>query len=210
VTGSRPSGAAAAAYWERTYAEKRREEMSWHEESPDASARLVLAHGVPGSVVDVGAGASTLPDVLLEAGVGHVTLVDLSLSALAYTQERLGLHASRCETVVGDLLSWRPDRAYDVWHDRAVFHFLTTPDERAAYGRVLREAIAPGGHVVIAAFAEDGPEECSGLPVTRWSPEALATEMGEGFTTLTAERVEHRTPWDTVQPFTYLVLRRDS
>jgi SAM-dependent methyltransferase len=210
VTGSRPTGAAASAYWERTYAEKRREEMSWHEEFPDASARLVLAGGVPGSVVDVGAGASTLPDVLLEAGVEHVTLVDLSLSALAYTQERLGLHASRCETVVGDLLAWRPDRAYEVWHDRAVFHFLTTPEERAAYGRVLREAIAPGGHVVIAAFAEDGPEECSGLPVTRWSPEALATEVGEGFTTLTAERVEHRTPWDTVQPFTYLVLRRDS
>jgi SAM-dependent methyltransferase len=210
VTASRPTGAAASAYWERVYAEKRREEMSWYEESPEASARLVLAAGVPGSVVDVGAGASTLPDVLLEAGVGHVTLVDLSLSALAYTQERLGLHASRCETVVGDLLAWRPDRAYDVWHDRAVFHFLTEPEQRAAYGRVLRSAVTPGGRVVIAAFAEDGPVECSGLPVTRWSPQALAAELGEGFVPEEAERVEHRTPWGTVQPFTYLALRRDA
>jgi SAM-dependent methyltransferase len=205
---SDPTGAAAAAYWEQVYAEKGREDVSWYEETPATSARLILADGVPDSVVDVGAGASTLPDVLLEAGVGHVTLVDLSLSALALTQARLDHLANRVDTVVGDVLAWTPDRAYDVWHDRAVFHFLTDAADRAAYVAVLRRALAPGGRVVVATFAEDGPEQCSGLPVCRYSAEELAGELGEGFDLVHAERVEHTTPWGTVQPFTALVLRR--
>lgn len=204
-----PTGAAAAAHWEQVYAEKGREDVSWFEETPETSARLILADGVPASVVDVGAGASTLPDVLLEAGVEHVTLVDLSLSALALTQARLDHLANRVDTVVGDVLAWTPDRTFEVWHDRAVFHFLTEESDRTAYGDVLRRALAPGGRVVVATFAEDGPEQCSGLPVCRYSVEDLAAELGEGFALVHAERVEHTTPWGTVQPFNALVLRRD-
>ena len=111
---------------------------------------------------------------------------------------------------IRDVLAWRPDQTYDVWHDRAVFHFLTAAEDRAAYRRVLESALRPGGRVVMSTFAEDGPEQCSGLPVTRWSAEDLAAELGEGYALEHSERVEHTTPWETVQPFTAVVLRRVS
>jgi SAM-dependent methyltransferase len=203
-----PRGEQSASHWEGVYAAKGREDVSWYEESPEVSTRLVLSDGVPGSVVDVGAGASTLPDALLDAGVEHVTLLDLSMSALALTSVRLDERANRVTTIVADVLTHAFDEQYDVWHDRAVFHFLVEPQQRAAYVGQVSRALAPGGLLVVGTFAADGPESCSGLPVRRYDADALVAELGPGFTLVRTERAEHHTPWDSVQPFTWVVLRR--
>ena len=126
----------------------------------------------------MGAGASMLPDALLDAGVDHVTLLDLSMSALALTAVRLDERANRVTTIVGDVLTAALDEQYDVWHDRAVFHFLVEPEQRAAYVAQVRRALAPGGLLVVGTFAEDGPEQCSGLPVARYDADALVAELG--------------------------------
>jgi SAM-dependent methyltransferase len=204
-----PRGEQTSAHWEKVYAEQGPEDVSWYEETPTLSTELVLSAGVPDHVIDVGAGASTLPDALLEAGVGHVTLLDLSMSALALTAVRLEGHGNRATTIVADVLTHAFDEQYDVWHDRAVFHFLVEPQQRAAYTSQVRGALRPGGLLVIGTFAPDGPESCSGLPVARYDADALAAELGESFTLLDSRRAEHHTPRDSVQPFTWVVLRRD-
>ncbi|QBR91273.1 class I SAM-dependent methyltransferase [Nocardioides euryhalodurans] len=204
-----PRGEQSSSHWEGVYAAKGREDVSWYEESPEVSTRLVLSDGVPGSVVDVGAGASTLPDALLDAGVEHVTLLDLSMSALALTSVRLDERANRVTTIVADVLTHAFDEQYDVWHDRAVFHFLVEPQQRAAYVGQVSRALAPGGLLVVGTFAADGPESCSGLPVSRYDTDALVAELGPGFTLVHTERAEHHTPWDSVQPFTWVVLQRE-
>jgi SAM-dependent methyltransferase len=203
-----PRGEQSAAHWERVWAEQGPDNVSWHEETPTTSTELVLSGGVPRSVVDVGAGSSHLCEALLDAGVERVTLLDLSMSALALTSVRLAERSSRVTTVVGDVLTHDFDEQYDVWHDRAVFHFLVEPGQRAAYVAQVRRALAPGGRVVIGTFAEDGPEQCSGLPVRRYDAASLARELGPGFELLESRRAEHHTPWDSVQPFTWVVLRR--
>lgn len=203
-----PRGEQSAAHWESIYADQGRESASWYEESPDTSVALVLSGGVPRTVIDVGAGATTLPDALLDAGVGHVTLLDVSMSALALTALRLEERASSVTTIVADVLTHGFEEHYDVWHDRAVFHFLTEPEQRAAYAEQVGRAVAPGGLVVIGTFAPDGPETCSGLPVARYDADSLAAELGEGFTLVDSRRAEHHTPWDSIQPFTWVVLRR--
>ncbi len=206
---SDPRGRPMGAHWEQVYAEKPRDQVSWYEERPTTSSELVLSGGVPRSVIDVGAGASMLPDVLLEAGVEQVTLLDLSMSALALTAVRLEAQGQRATTIVADVLSHDFEEQYDVWHDRAVFHFLVKAGQRAAYASQLRAALRPGGLAVLGTFAEDGPEQCSGLPVARYDAASLAGELGEGFTLVESRRAEHHTPWDAVQPFTWVVLRRD-
>ncbi len=197
------------SHWERVYAEQGRENVSWYEETPTLSTELVLSSGVPRHVIDVGAGASTLPEALLDAGVEQVTLLDLSMSALALTAVRLEGDGRRATTIVADVLTHDFDEQYDVWHDRAVFHFLVEQPQRAAYASQVRAALAPGGLLVVGTFAEDGPESCSGLPVARYGAADLAAELGEGFTLVDTRRAEHHTPWDSVQPFTWVVLRRD-
>jgi 2-polyprenyl-3-methyl-5-hydroxy-6-metoxy-1,4-benzoquinol methylase len=209
VTEQRDPRGAAGAHWEQVYAEQGRDQVSWYEETPTTSTELVLLDGVPAHVVDVGAGASMLPDALLNAGVEHVTLVDLSMSALALTELRLEERGNRVTTIVADVLTHEFDQQYDVWHDRAVFHFLVEPAQRAAYAVQARAAVRTGGLLVVGAFAEDGPAQCSGLPVARYDAESLAAELGEGFTLVETRRAEHHTPWDAVQPFTWVVLRRD-
>lgn len=204
-----PRGLQPATHWEGIYAERGRENVSWYEETPTTSAELVLGDDTPRHVVDVGAGASALAEALLDAGVAHVTLLDLSMGALALTAARLDERANQVTTVVADVLTHPFAETYDVWHDRAVYHFLVEAEQRSAYADQVRRAVAPGGRVVVGAFALDGPEECSGLPVRRYDAETLAAELGEGFTLLTWRRAEHHTPWDDVQPFTWVVLRRD-
>lgn len=203
-----PRGEQPAGHWEKVWAEKGPDHVSWHEETPTTSTELVLAGGVPRSVVDVGAGSSRLCEALLDAGVGHVTLLDLSMSALALTSVRVAERSSRVTTIVGDVLTHDFDERYDVWHDRAVFHFLVSPEQRAAYVAQVRRALAPGGRLVVGTFAEDGPEQCSGLPVCRYDAESLVRELGDGCELVESRRSEHHTPWDSVQPFTWVVLRR--
>jgi SAM-dependent methyltransferase len=182
--------------------------LSWYESVPSASLRLVRDAVPPSaSVVDVGAGAARLVDGLLSSGFDDLTVLDISRKALEEVQARLGERAASVDFLECDVLSWKPDRAFDLWHDRAVFHFVTEADERAQYVRAAERALSERGVLVLATFAEDGPEQCSGLPVARYSASALADAF-PGLSLDRSERVEHVTPSGTVQPFTYVVLRR--
>jgi ubiquinone/menaquinone biosynthesis C-methylase UbiE len=193
------------------YVSKAPEAVSWFQAWPQPSLRLLSSVAAPRSaVLDVGAGTSTLTDALLGAGWSDVTVLDVSAEALAVVRARLGARQHQVSFVVGDVLSWQPERTYEVWHDRAVFHFLVQPDERARYLATARRAVVMDGAVVIGAFAVDGPRQCSGLPTARYSADQLADAFAPAFKLAHAEREEHRTPDGVVQPFTWVVLRRPS
>jgi len=182
--------------------------LSWYEPTPATSLRLVREEVSPSaSVIDVGAGASTLVDGLLASGYDDLTLLDISAKALGEVRARLGSEATKVRFLESDVLSWTPDRTFDLWHDRAVFHFLTEPDARAEYVRIVSGTLAERGVLVLATFAADGPDQCSGLPVARYTERSLA----DGFpflALLRSERVEHLTPSGSVQPFIYVAMRR--
>lgn len=198
-----------AGHWDGVYGSKAVTDVSWYQPRPATSLRLVAAAaaGRRGPVVDVGAGASTLVDELLADGWDDLTLLDVSAAALDVVRSRLGA-APGVRFVASDVRSWSPGRTFRVWHDRAVFHFLTDAAEQAAYADLARRGVAPGGAVVLATFAADGPEQCSGLPTARYEAADLAAVFADGFDLEHAEREEHRTPWDSVQSFTWVVLRR--
>ncbi|MFO1268225.1 MAG: class I SAM-dependent methyltransferase [Rubrivivax sp.] len=200
-------------HWERVYTTKSATGVSWFQEHARQSVELIGRTGVTreARIIDVGGGASTLVDDLLDEGYANVTVLDLSESALAAVRSRLGERARRVTWIAGDVTQVElPRHAYDVWHDRAVFHFLTARDEREAYVRAVIGAVKPGGHVIVATFAEDGPEKCSGLPVVRYSAEALHGEFGAPFTLVQQQREEHHTPTGTVQRFIYCLCRKES
>jgi SAM-dependent methyltransferase len=198
-------------HWERIYATKHAQQVSWYLPRAERSLHLIRQTGVPrtAAIIDVGGGASTLVDDLLHEGYTSLTVLDLSATALAAAQERLGAEACNVTWLDADITHARlPKAAYDVWHDRAVFHFLTQAQQRKAYLAALVRALRPGGHAVIATFAEDGPEQCSGLPVVRYAPAGLQAELGPAFTLVQYEREEHRTPAGAVQQFVYCLFRR--
>ncbi|MAQ19577.1 MAG: SAM-dependent methyltransferase [Sandaracinus sp.] len=200
-----------AGHWEEVYATKAPDGVSWYRPHLDRSLALIegLGPSRDARIVDVGGGASTLVDDLLDRGFQDLAVVDLATAALAASRARLGDRATAVEWIVGDARhALFPVGSVDLWHDRAVFHFLTEPADRAAYVDHLALAVRPGGHAVIATFAEDGPEKCSGLPVVRHSPDALAAAMGDRFEALQTAREVHRTPWGSEQPFAYVVVRR--
>jgi SAM-dependent methyltransferase len=160
-------------HWERVYRTRPADAVSWFQKHADQSLRLIRDTGVPASasIIDVGGGASTLVDDLLACGYANVTVLDLSRAALIAAQARLGPLAGRVRWLEADITTIElPVHAYDVWHDRAVFHFLTSPEQRAAYVGAVIRAVKPGGHVIVATFAADGPTQCSGLPVVRSAP----------------------------------------
>ncbi len=160
-------------------------------------------------IIDVGAGASTLVDDLLASGYRSVTALDISPAALGIAAGRLGDHGAQVHRIAADVLTAELPRAgYDLWHDRALFHFLTAPDDRGAYRRQLEAALAPGGRLVMATFASDGPERCSALPVRRYDISTLTAELGPAFLLETAATVDHRTPAGTIQRFLYGRFRR--
>jgi SAM-dependent methyltransferase len=194
------------AHWEGVYAQKEPTGVSWYEAVPAASLALLEAAGagVEDPLVDVGGGASTLVDHLLARGHRRLTVLDLAGGALARAQERLGGEAARVEWVAADVLDWRPEpHAFRFWHDRAVFHFLTDEATRAAYVATVRHALAPGGQLVLATFAPDGPERCSGLPVARHDAASLAAALGAPFSLEEERREEHLTPGGNVQRFVF-------
>jgi trans-aconitate methyltransferase len=199
------------AHWQEVYRTKATDAVSWYQPVPQPSADLLsLAGATPGSaIVDVGGGASTLVPWLLGKGFRDVTVLDLSEAALAAARARLGAAASAVTWIAGDVTKWRPARTWDVWHDRAAFHFLVDPGDRASYVDRLRSAVRPGGHAIIGTFAPDGPEKCSGLPVERYDAEKLAAALGEGFRLVDSRRHEHVTPWGAVQRFHFGTFRRD-
>lgn len=198
--------ASATDHWEAAWADPPTAK-SWYQPRPEVSLRLLADHA-PGSVVDVGGGASTLVDGLLDDGRTDLTVLDISPRALAAARERLGARADAVTWQVADLRSWEPTRTFDAWHDRAVFHFLVNPEERAAYRWALARALRPGGVAVVATFADDGPDRCSGLPTTRWDAADLAVALGDDLDLLHTEREHHRTPAGGDQAFRYVVLRR--
>jgi SAM-dependent methyltransferase len=200
----------SAAHWDAAYQAKDVSDVSWFQPRPDTSCRLI-ADAAPqrGTVVDIGAGASTLAECLVEDGWPDVTVLDVSNEALATVRDRLVGRGGVVSFVVADLLAWKPERTYDVWHDRAVFHFFVDPLDRERYVSTATASVSSGGVLVLATFASDGPTQCSGLPVARYDSAALADVFGEAFTLEHAEREEHLTPWDAVQPFTWVVLRRN-
>jgi SAM-dependent methyltransferase len=214
-TGAWQAGGVGMTHWDEVYRDRDAEQVSWYQSEPAVSLRLLEAAGLhPGtSVVDVGGGASRLVDRLLARGVQDLSVVDVAEAALRASQQRLaatdelGALAGRVDWLVSDVLEWRPARRYDIWHDRAVFHFLTDPDQRRRYAAVLDQALSPDGHAVIATFAADGPEYCSGLPAARYEPDELAAQFPM-LRPVRAEREEHRTPAGVVQPFTWLLLSR--
>jgi 2-polyprenyl-3-methyl-5-hydroxy-6-metoxy-1,4-benzoquinol methylase len=192
-------------HWDTVYSSKRPDEVSWFQENPSYSLGMIQAAGLTSEqrVLDVGGGASVLVDRLLELGFSRPGVLDLSSAALATSQQRLGASSDEVEWIVGDVLSIRHTHQWDLWHDRAVFHFLVDPDDRARYRDAIYSAVAPGGHVVIATFGPDGPERCSGLDTIRCSATDLAAELGDGVRLVEHSIEEHATPQGKNQQFVY-------
>lgn len=198
-------------HWERVYSTKASNAVSWFQEHAESSLRLIQATGVArdAPIIDVGGGASTLVDDLLTSGYTDLTVLDLSAAALQATQARLGPRANQVTWIEADVSSAElPDQGYEVWHDRAVFHFLTEPQERQDYVAKVLHSVKPGGHVIVATFAEDGPTQCSGLPVMRYSADELHAQFGQPFLLQQHTKESHHTPFGTVQQFTYCYCRR--
>ncbi len=199
-----------SSHWDNVYATKSEAEVSWFQDRPTISIEMIRAanpdHGA--AVIDIGGGTSRLVDSLLQAGYRNVAVLDLSANALDAARKRIGPTASLVDWIVADATTWRPARTYDVWHDRAAFHFLIDPRDRAAYVDRLESAVAPGGQVIIATFAPDGPEKCSGLPVQRHDSASLAAELGPEFEPVETRSETHRTPWDSTQAFQFSRFRR--
>lgn len=196
-------------HWEQIHATKG-DAVSWYQPASTESLRLIRACGLPAGaqVMDVGAGASVLVEALLDEGL-RPTLLEIAESAFARVRARLGGRASAVRFIVGDITAVDlPEGAFDLWHDRAVFHFLTGQHQREAYVRALRWALKPGGFVVLAGFAPDGPEKCSGLPVCRYDAAGFAEQLGKGFDLLESSRELHPTPFGTTQAFQYARFRR--
>jgi len=198
-------------HWETVYSSKSTDEVSWFQPHADLSLNLIKATGVGrgAAIIDVGGGASTLVDDLVAEGYADLTVLDLSAAALKAARKRLGAEADRVCWLEADITKAAlPASRYDIWHDRAVFHFLTAPADRAAYVRTVLRAVKPGGHVIVATFAEDGPLQCSGLPVMRYRADELHDQFGEAFTLIQHQKEEHHTPFGTVQQFVYCYCRR--
>jgi Methyltransferase domain len=196
-----------APHWDAAYEQRGAENVSWYQAVPVVSLELFDALGIPttASVIDIGAGTSLLASSLVGRGFTDVTVLDISTSALE--AGRRMEEAMDVPTLHADVLTWRPSRRYDCWHDRATFHFFVTEDERGAYRRTLQAAIAPAGFVILATFASDGPPTCSGLPVVRYSVDALAQVLGDTFDVLETRREEHTTPRGALQPFSWIAGR---
>lgn len=200
------------SHWEKVYTTKAETAVSWYQPHSLRSLELIsgAATDPAAAIVDIGGGASRLVDDLLARGYTDLTILDLSEAALAKSRLRLGRDAGKVAWVVADIIAWHPPRTYDVWHDRAVFHFLTGMETQAAYLAALRVGTAVGSTVIMATFALDGPESCSGLPVQRYSPETLASRLGPAFSLTQRAEESHETPWGSRQKFCYAAFRRES
>ena len=197
-------------HWDDVYRTKTPEAVSWYQSRPQVSLDLIAAYAPDrnAAIIDVGGGASMLTDHLLDAGYGDLSVLDISLAGLAHLKERLGARGDRVDWIAADVTQWKPARHYDLWHDRAVLHFLTEPDDQKVYAENMRAALARGGIAIIAGFAPDGPSKCSGLPVVHHDQVSLARLLGDGFAMLEMRDETHRTPWNAEQAFRYHIFRR--
>lgn len=197
-------------HWEGVYRDRAADQVSWFQPSAASSYRLITEGAGPGArIIDVGAGASVLVDELLDAGYRNLTVLDLAEAALDVSRARLGSRADAVDWIAADITAASlPQAYYDVWHDRAVFHFLTDPADRARYVAQVLRSVKPGGRVIVAAFAPGGPLQCSGLDVVRYAPQSLHAEFGAPFRLLGHETEIHHTPAGRDQEFVYCYCRR--
>ena len=194
------------AHWEKIYRTKRPNEVSWYRPHLEVSLQLIdeAAPNRDAQIIDVGGGESTLVDDLLTHGYRNLSVLDVSLTALDVAKERVGARVDRVKWLCGDVTTFAfGPHQYDVWHDRAVFHFLTESKERAAYVRQVARAVKPGGHVIVATFGPEGPTQCSGLDVVRYDPNSLHSEFGNSFQLAKHLTELHQTPAGSVQQLTY-------
>lgn len=197
-------------HWQAVYESKRPTDVSWYRPHLEISLDLIRTSGVDfdGKIIDVGGGASTLVDDLLTAGYKNLTVLDVSDAALDCARHRLKERASAVTWIAGDVTKTQfPENYFDIWHDRAVFHFLTGKTDREKYIAQARHALRPSGHLIIATFGPEGPEKCSGLDVVKYSAEKLADTFGAGFTLLDSRLEDHATPGGKVQQFLYCVFQ---
>jgi 2-polyprenyl-3-methyl-5-hydroxy-6-metoxy-1,4-benzoquinol methylase len=192
-------------HWEHVYSVKESTEVSWYQQHPQRSLELIKATGVDASarIIDIGGGASTLVDFILDAGYKNLSVLDISHAAIEQAKSRLGNRADKVTWLEHDITEFITDEPFDVWHDRAVFHFLTDADDRSSYVRTLEKALKPGAHAIIATFNPDGPEKCSGLEVVRYTPETMSAVLGEAFKLVETSTEEHKTPGGSSQSFVY-------
>jgi len=199
------------SHWENIYETKDATQVSWFQQHPELSLRFIEETRVDkaGQIIDVGGGASTLVDDLLANEYENVTVLDISLAALQVAQQRLGSFASRVTWLEADVTQVKlPYRFYDVWHDRAVFHFLIREEDRARYVKAVQHSVKTGGHVIVATFGLEGPLRCSGLEVVRYSPDSLHDEFGNDFELVDTTNELHQTPFGTEQKFIYCYCRK--
>jgi SAM-dependent methyltransferase len=197
-------------HWEHVYATKDEAEVSWYQAAPITSLEMIERADISrdAAIIDIGGGASNLVDALLDRGFTDLTVLDLSKSALEVSWKRLADAAEQVRWIAADITEWRPERHYSLWHDRATFHFLTDPQDRAAYLTALKAAVPPGGWAMLATFALDGPEKCSGLPVVRYSPDTLTEQLEQEFTLVDHRHHLHTTPSGASQSFQFSLFRR--
>ncbi len=197
-------------HWEHIHQTKTPTQVSWYQEHALQSLQFIVDTGVDntGQIIDIGGGISTLVDDLVANGYQRISVLDISAAALHTTQQRLGAQAREITWIEADVTQAQlPYQFYDVWHDRAVFHFLTQAADRQRYIETVRDAVRPGGHIIVATFASDGPDHCSGLEVLRYSPESLHNEFGDDFQLVSTSRETHHTPFGTDQKFIYCYCR---
>lgn len=197
-------------HWEAVWRKQAPDDLSWHQDCAEQSFTLITASLArpDHSIIDVGGGDSPLVGGLLDYGFADLTVLDISEAAVAQGRRRLGAFAEAVTWVVANVVTYEPDRTYQLWHDRAVFHFLTTPTDQQAYVRTAAAAVSPGGWLIIATFALDGPVQCSGLPVRRHSPESLSAALVPAFRAVDFTREQHTTPSGVTQSFLYGRFRR--
>ena len=200
----------ASAHWEKVYNTRAPDAVSWYRPHLETSLALIerAAGGSLAAIIDVGGGPSTLVDDLLVHGYKNITVLDISETALALAKTRLGRAAERVEWIPADVAHAElPSHAYDVWHDRAVFHFLTSPEDRVAYVQNVMHAVKRGGHVIVSTFGPDGPSKCSGLDVVRYDAQSLHDQFGKRFRLVESAKEMHQTPFGNTQQFLYCYCR---
>jgi ubiquinone/menaquinone biosynthesis C-methylase UbiE len=197
-------------HWEEVYQTKAPDDVSWFQTQPATSLKLIEASGVgkDAGIIDVGGGASVLVDCLLDSGFTKLAVLDISAAALEHSRRRLGQRADAVEWLEADVTTFQPARRFGLWHDRAVFHFLTDKADRQKYAQTLQRTLTPGGHVIIATFALDGPPKCSGLEVARYDATSISAELGAEFQLVEQASEAHATPWQTEQKFGYFRFAR--
>jgi ubiquinone/menaquinone biosynthesis C-methylase UbiE len=197
-------------HWDNIYSTKGERGVSWYQAEPQRSLAWIrsIAPERGGRIIDVGGGASVLVDRLLDLSFEKVAVLDISETALSQSRARLGDRSARVEWIVADVTETRDIGRFDIWHDRAVFHFLTDAHDRTRYVELARRTLPEGGHLIIATFAEDGPKRCSDLDVCRYDAETMAVELGRGFSLVDEARETHETPWGSPQAFWYGIFRR--